>query len=115
MQKNLLLTAEVPFEVEQGKTNNNMEGETNGTQDSGQANVREGNEVGKQGKNKLWVTPGSPNKEIAQNWPDNTLWNHVAQTNTSKGQCVNKWPQALISDFFHSYSDSLDHKPIRVD
>ena len=67
LQKNLLLTAEVPFEVEQGKTNNNMEGETNGTQDSGQANVREGNEVGKQGKNKLWVTPGSPNKEIAQN------------------------------------------------
>ena len=67
LQRNLLLTAEVPFEVEQGKTYNNVEGETNGAQDSGQANVREGNEIGKQGENKLWVTPGSPNKEVAQN------------------------------------------------
>ena len=69
-QKNLLLTAEVPFEVEQAKTYNDVQGETDGAQDSGQANVRKGDEVGEEGKNKLRVTPSSSNKEVAQNRPE---------------------------------------------
>ena len=70
VKKNLLLTAEVPFEVEQAKTYNDVQGESNRAQDSGQANVRKGDEIGEQGKNKLRVTPGSPNKDVAQNWPE---------------------------------------------
>ena len=60
----------MPFKVEQAKSNDDMKSEGNGAEDSAQANVREGNVVGKQCDHKLWVTPGPSDKEVAQNWPE---------------------------------------------
>ena len=65
--KNLLLTAQLPFVVEQGKTYKDVESESSGAEDSAKANVRKGDKVAKKGNNRFWVTPGSSDKEFAQN------------------------------------------------
>ena len=59
--------AKVPFEVEQAKSNDDMESKGNGAEDGAQADVREGNVVGKQSDHKLWVTPGPSDKKVVQN------------------------------------------------
>ena len=61
------MAAKVPFKVEQAKSNDDMESEGNGAEDGNQTDVREGNMVGKQCDDKLWVTPGPSDKEVAQN------------------------------------------------